>query len=734
MKRLMLSLVAVSLCCSFSNGFSNTAEESYVDEVNPVFKEEEKKAPCQIDVDGPFADDRVLVTLKANVSNPEGLSEDRLEQIFEEIDCVSVEDISKVKLNPRLEAYYKDHPFHQIYCLNLETKSKQNVIDVCEILGKKEDVLSASPDFYCENASSDSGETNYYDQQWGLHGEYGINAPAAWNITRGNDRTVTVGIIDSGIHNHPDLNNNIVPGWDFWNENNVTNDGDDDHGTHVAGIVAACANGNGVFGVAPNVKVMPLQVESPFSNNGKHANFWSTQIKAVSHAARLWGTSSQVSVLNRSIGFSLFGIQSSTFDFLTSFTGAISNFPGLVVISAGNEETNIDEGSFIDTYSLPNLIVVGATDEYGQRASFSNYGDAVSIFAPGMNIVSTIKNGGRKTKNGTSMATPFVSGTAALIYSMNPGLEAARVKEAILEGSIDTTITGANGYRYNTKRLSAYGALNYAQTHFEQVKAPLRIGFVNKVNASTWNVKIQNPNNFTVYAGYNEKTCYESDAKNFRGVYHVKVVKISSNSSQTVQITNNGDANWYTVAYGYERGSKRYLKVSCTNDTGAAQPSPTPVTGPAIPVGDIGIQMSVYSNEYDYSARMVGIVGNGFTDSAFPTVTSAPTALSLKITATPGWFSTGSVTITNSWRNKVKIRYRKKLCFEEDAKNMIKSDTAFTYLNANDSMNKTYESNGWADYYATSVDYYYRGFFYSAVSYIKSDKNSQTKVNLMMWF
>ena len=71
MKRLMLSLVAVSLCCSFSNGFSNTAEESYVDEVNPVFKEEEKKAPCQIDVDGPFADDRVLVTLKANVSNPE---------------------------------------------------------------------------------------------------------------------------------------------------------------------------------------------------------------------------------------------------------------------------------------------------------------------------------------------------------------------------------------------------------------------------------------------------------------------------------------------------------------------------------------------------------------------------------------------------------------------------------------------------------------------------------------
>ena len=719
MKTLLLSLAVLMTAGNVPVDSVGTVGEDVSFVENPTCQDEEKES-CPIDIDAPFADDRVLVTLKANASKPEGLSEDRIEQIFEEVDRASLEDISKVKLNPRLETYYKSHPFHQIYCLNLATSSKQNVLDVCEILRKKKDVLSACPDYYCENASSSSDKTNWYDQQWGLHGLYGVNAPAAWDITRGDSKTVTVGIIDSGIHNHPDLNDNIAPGWDFWNENGVTNDGDSDHGTHVAGIVAACTKGGGVFGVAPNVKVAPLQVESPFANNGNHANFWSTQIKAVSYATRLWGTSSQISVLNRSIGFDLLGIQSSAFDYFTSFTSAIANFPGLFVISAGNSEMNIDEGPFVSTYSLPNLIVVGALDHSGHKASFSNYGNAVNIFAPGVQIASTVKNGGHASYDGTSMATPFVSGAAALIYSINPGLEADQVKEAILSGARSITIVGNNGSSYSSKLLDACGALQYAQSAFTQEKMPLRLGVKGK-NGSTWKIEITNPNSSTVYAAYNSKTCNENDAKTFNGLYDVKVVTIGSRSSKTVDITTNGTASFVTTAYGYERANRRCLMVSCAGG---------PSTSLLYP-----FSTEVFTNEIDYETRLANKNYAQYSKSNFKKFSSEPYELQLRVLSKPSWWGNGRIEIRNSWWYEVGIRYRTKLCNENDARSFIESDVISCPIRSGEALTKDVSANFLADSYAACVNYYYHGFYYSKVSYIPSiANNSSYQVNTIMIF
>lgn len=282
----------------------------------------------------------------------------------------------------------------------------------------------------------------------------GIGATEAWDITTGS-RQVRVGVIDTGIANHPDLNANLVSGWDFENNNSITNDDIVGHGTHVAGIIGATgANLNGVSGVCQNVQIVPMQTTFDEEGHSKE----DVIVKAIT-----WAISNNIDMINYSMG---------QYEKNIAIKAAISNFQGLFICSSGNEGNNNDKKSYYASdYSQgqsfsDRVISVGSIDENGAKSSFSNYGaKTVSVFAPGEKIVSTFLNNGYASLSGTSMATPYVTGTAALMLSVinskSTTLDRAEIAVQI-KNNIMRNVTrdiDLGSYCVSSGRLNAFKAL-----------------------------------------------------------------------------------------------------------------------------------------------------------------------------------------------------------------------------------------------------------------------------------
>ena len=305
-----------------------------------------------------------------------------------------------------------------------------------------------------ENTVSDTF-FSYNEAQWALEK---IQAPEAWEITTGS-ASVKVGVIDSGIANHPDLNANLTTGWDFVNENSTTTDDLMGHGTHVAGIIGATGtNANSVSGVAKNVTLVPLQIlrnsedNDPTDDTAFHENL----IEAINYA-----TTNNIPILNFSGGCLHYDI---------AIKQAIVNYPGLFVCAAGSLMQNLDEvPRYPASYKLKNLISVtasknndafvsGTDDDASSAAAWGV--NTVNLAAPGDNIYSTHLNNSYLDYSGTSMATPLVTGVAALIKSLRPDLSATQIKALILDNVDkvadleDRCITGG--------RLNAYKAVRAA--------------------------------------------------------------------------------------------------------------------------------------------------------------------------------------------------------------------------------------------------------------------------------
>jgi len=214
-----------------------------------------------------------------------------------------------------------------------------------------------------------------WEQQWGLtDAVYGVQAADSWDYTRGSS-DIVVAVIDTGVDgSHEDLAANLVPGYDFVNDDGDPDD-DNGHGTHVAGIIAAAAdNGKGIAGTAPNVKIMPLKAADA---GGSFTT--ASIVSAIQYAA-----DNGARVVNMSFG-------SSNFDTLEY--EAIRDNPGILfVAAAGNEGNNNDVNPVYPAcYDLPNIISVAALAPDGGLAGFSNYGeDSVHLAAPGGDIISAI--------------------------------------------------------------------------------------------------------------------------------------------------------------------------------------------------------------------------------------------------------------------------------------------------------------------------------------------------------
>ena len=214
---------------------------------------------------------------------------------------------------------------------------------------------------------------------------------------------VKVAIIDSGIdYTHPDLDANFAGGHDFVNGDTDPMD-DNGHGTHVAGTVAAKDDNVGVVGVAPEVRLYALKV---LSSSGSGS--WSNVIAALE-----WTVNNGVHIANLSLGSSVDpgDIVASAFE-NTETAGVV------VVAAAGNSGNRSGRGEKIGYPAVyESVIAVGATDKNDKRASFSSTGSELELMAPGVTINSTKLGGGYVEFNGTSMASPHVAGSAALVIA-----------------------------------------------------------------------------------------------------------------------------------------------------------------------------------------------------------------------------------------------------------------------------------------------------------------------------
>lgn len=300
------------------------------------------------------------------------------------------------------------------------------------------------------------------NRMWSLTGEKGVSALEAWGTTRG--KGVTVAVLDSGITAHPDLDANVLPGYDFIAESAFSNDGNgrdsdptdagnwtvdnqcftgskatasDWHGTHVAGTIAAIANNNeGIAGVAPEAKIVPVRVLG--ACGGFDSDITDGIIWAAGGIVRgVPANQNPAQVINMSIG--------SEGTCTTPYRQAIAqaNKRGsIVVVAAGNNNFDASKSS---PGNCEDVINVGATDKNGKRSYFSNYGSRVDVSAPGGDrrywgggILSTL-NAGKTAPGkadyaeyqGTSMAAPHVAGIVALMKAVDPKLTYAQAKKVL---------------------------------------------------------------------------------------------------------------------------------------------------------------------------------------------------------------------------------------------------------------------------------------------------------------
>jgi serine protease len=301
-----------------------------------------------------------------------------------------------------------------------------------------------------------------------------ISALEAWDTTVGSS-DVIVGVVDTGIDfTHPDLAANVFvnPGEiagnnidddangfidDVHGMNAITGSGnpmdDNDHGTHVSGTIGATGNnGQGVVGVNWNVSIMGLKFLSG-SGSGTTAD----AIECINYAVNMkLNHGVNIRALNNSWGGGGFS------QALQDSIQAASNAEILFVAAAGNSSSNNDTTpSFPSNYNVPNVLAVASTTRTDARSSFSSFGaTTVDLGAPGSDIVSTIPGNAYASFSGTSMATPHVTGAAALVLSLNDSLTVAELKEILM--NTGDPVASMAGITVSGKRLNVAAALEEA--------------------------------------------------------------------------------------------------------------------------------------------------------------------------------------------------------------------------------------------------------------------------------
>lgn len=436
---------------------------------------------------------------------------------------------------------------------NQQQQQRWEVLQAVEILSQHEDVEIAEPnwkrfaaaDFTAQAASSASTSLNdpLSSSQW----HYGaVNLPRAWEAL-GNfgSKDVVVAVLDTGVLvNHPDLKDNLIVGYDFYDDKPGGDDPGDKainngqrssfHGTHVAGTIAASANnGAGGSGVAPNVTILPVRVLG--NGGGSVADI----ISGVCYAAKLDNTSAGLNGICKNtntainavdiINLSLGGPDRSAIE--EQLYSAVADQDIIVIAAAGNEAST---APFYPA-AYQDVISVAALSQTLELASYSNYGNSaqgskIDVAAPGGDfsvddgVLSTLGDDGSGTiiatygsQQGTSMAAPHVAGIAALMKSAKPSLTPAEFLSYLHSGDL-TQDLGPQG----VDEIFGYGLIN-AEKAVLAVQGPAVDKLISSNNQLFFNIGV-NALSFVLTATNDLK---EEDA----GVLSVKSVKYADNQN-----------------------------------------------------------------------------------------------------------------------------------------------------------------------------------------------------------
>ncbi len=395
-------------------------------------------------------------------------------------------------LNPSLIARSGTH------LLSVEENERRETLWAIKALQRRSDIEHAEPN-YLRQGNVQPNDL-LYEEQWNYPQ---IRLPETWDVTTGS-ADVRIAILDTGIlSNHPDLQSQIVDGYDMISDSDNARDGDgidadaEDsgdlglsdgsssfHGSHVAGIVAAASNNSiGMAGIAWQSKIMPLRVL------GRYGGTSFDLIQAIRYAAGLSNSSDTVpsqpaDIINMSLGGG--GFSASEADALDAARQA-----GVVLIAASG-----NDGRRSSDYpaAYEGVISVGSINQSNELTSYSNYGPELDITAPGGDlnqdadtdgipdgILSTIGSDrevellyGYRSYQGTSMAAPHVAGIAALMKSVNADLSPADFDRLLIEGRM-TDDLGVGGlddiFGYGV--VNALKAVTSAQALADGTLAPL---------------------------------------------------------------------------------------------------------------------------------------------------------------------------------------------------------------------------------------------------------------------
>jgi subtilisin family serine protease len=367
-------------------------------------------------------------------------------------------------------------------------------------INKSKLITYAEPVYYCHLAATIPNDT-YFPLQWGLNntGQFGgtknadINAPEAWDTYKGSS-TFVVAVLDTGIDfNHPDLKANIWHNTKGTPDYNGIDTADNDydpcdtlgHGTHVAGIIGAVANNNmGVAGVNWNVKLMTVKVFPDRSETTSIQNI----IAGIQYVVDKKNSGVNVRVINASLARPPGSPELQAEK--DAIAAAARDAGILFVAAAGNDLGNNNDSTpvYPASYDLDNIISVMATDQFDNRAYFSNYGaENVDLAAPGEDILSTTPtrdinipaipwhlDPNYAFMSGTSMATPYVAGACAFVWSFDSAnLDYKTVRDAVLYSS--TPKNSLKGLSVTGGRLNLKAALDAVNAKVINTRYPTTI-------------------------------------------------------------------------------------------------------------------------------------------------------------------------------------------------------------------------------------------------------------------
>lgn len=330
-----------------------------------------------------------------------------------------------------------------LYIVEVPEYSEESVITA---LNQHPHLKYAEPD-YIFHASLTPNDP-YYGNAWHLSK---IGATAAWDISQGTG--ITIAILDTGIDSaHPDLAGKIVSGWNFYDNNSNTTDVNG-HGTAVAGAAAASSNnGIGVSAIAGQAKIMPVRIASPEA----------TASGSTIAQGLTWAADRGVRVANISYA----NVPASST--IINAAQYMKNKGGLVIVAAGNNGKN--EG-FTPTTSM---IPVSATNSTDSKTSWSSFGNYVALSAPGINIWTTYRNASYGTAWGTSLASPVVAGTVALMMSANTKLKSTEIEGLLFSTAKDLGPVGRDPY-FGYGRINAAAAVLAAKNATVSLAAEIDI-------------------------------------------------------------------------------------------------------------------------------------------------------------------------------------------------------------------------------------------------------------------